>query len=106
MKRKILIAGLLVIAIAMGFFRDLKKLSDKSREFEAQQPRAKDRMAQGTASMAAMNEMMAQMNAALSIHSLGPSTLAHDAYNHSEAYFALAACLAAARKRYSCASAG
>ncbi len=48
----------------MGFFRDLKKLNDKSKEFAAQQPSAKDRMAQGTASMAAMNEMMAKMNAA------------------------------------------
>lgn len=49
----------------MGFFKDLKRTYDASKELEASQPPVADRMAAGLATMKAMNASMAQMNAAL-----------------------------------------
>ena len=57
----------------MGFFKDLKRTVDKSKELQAQQPSAKDRMAAGLETMKAVNASMTNMNAALDPS--GPATV-------------------------------
>jgi hypothetical protein len=49
----------------VGFFKDLKRTVDKSKELQAQQPSVKDRMAAGIETMKAVNASMANTNAAL-----------------------------------------
>jgi len=49
----------------MGFFKDLKRTYDKSKEMQDSMPPVKDQMAAGLANMKAVNASMAQMNAAL-----------------------------------------
>lgn len=49
----------------MGFFKDLKRTVDTAKDLEAALPSAKDRMAQGLATMKAMNQTGAGMVAAM-----------------------------------------
>lgn len=45
----------------MGFFKDLRTVSAQAKEMERSSPGVKDRLAAGTAKMAAANAMMASM---------------------------------------------
>ncbi|MGB8861132.1 MAG: hypothetical protein WCC60_17885 [Ilumatobacteraceae bacterium] len=45
----------------MGFFKDVKKLSDQGKAIQAAAPPMKDRMADASARMAAANQMMSNM---------------------------------------------
>ena len=49
----------------MGFFRDLKKTVDKSKELQASMPSTKDRMATSLERMKAVNASMAATTAAM-----------------------------------------